>query len=170
MLFGLHNNNNRKAAVLPVIAQRQVGHIIQPFKRLRTDPTDLIPGDEQIPGVPGDPSRDAPQVSGDALHGVSRLRALAARRARRVHGAEQRAQNHALRQIQHVGGGGRKSALSESGEGRGGGKEKKQQPHGEKWINDTRSAPPRHHHHPLSRPGMRLNFASLQKVWPGGRV
>lgn len=33
-----------------------------------------------------------------------------------------------------------------------------------------RSAPPRRHNQMLSRLGMRLNFASLQKVWPGGRV
>lgn len=89
--------------VLPVIAQRKVGHILQPFKRLRADPTDLVPSYKQIPGVSGDAGRDTPQVSRDALHGVSRLRALAARRTRRVNGAEQRAENNALRQIQHVG-------------------------------------------------------------------
>lgn len=105
--FGLIKNKDKETheslRVLPVITQRQVGHIIQPFKRLRTNPPDLIPSYEQIPGVAGDPIRDAPQVSGDAFHGVSRLRALAARRARRVSAGEQRAKNDDLRQIQHVG-------------------------------------------------------------------
>lgn len=73
----IYSDDNKEtevtAAVLPIIAQRQVGYIIQPFKRLSADPTDLIPSYEQIPGVSGDPGRDAPQVPGDAFHGVSRL-------------------------------------------------------------------------------------------------
>lgn len=32
------------------------------------------------------------------------------------------------------------------------------------------SAPPRRHYQLLSRLGMRLNFACVQKVWPGGRL
>lgn len=91
--------------VLPVIAQRQVGHIIQPLESLRADALDLIPGNEQIPRVPGDPGRDSPQVSGDTLHGVSRFGAFAARRARCVNGTEQRAKHDARHQVQHVGGG-----------------------------------------------------------------
>ena len=60
-------------SVLPVITQREVGHIIQSLERLGTNSADAIPGYEQIPGVSGDSGRDAPQVFGDALHGVSRL-------------------------------------------------------------------------------------------------
>ena len=75
--------------VLPVVTQGQVGHVLQSFERVWTNATDLIPGDEQIPRVAGDPRRDAPQLLGDALHGVRRLRALAEWRTRRVHGAEE---------------------------------------------------------------------------------
>lgn len=72
-LFQINNLVWVHERVLPVITQGQVCHVFQPFKRLRTDPPDLIPSYEQIPGVPGDPTRDAPQVSRDAFHGVSRL-------------------------------------------------------------------------------------------------
>lgn len=91
--------------VLPVIAQGQVGHILQSFERLRTDSTDLIPGYEQIPGVSRDPDRDTSQIFRDALHGMSRLGTLTTRRTRCVNRAEQRAENNALsqNQIQHVG-------------------------------------------------------------------
>lgn len=93
----------------------------------------MIPSYEQIPGVSGDPSRDTPQVSGDAFHGVSRLRALAARRARRVNGAEQRAKHDALHQIQHVG---KKSERSESGA-----QERKNETHRRKnGLNETISS------------------------------
>lgn len=57
----------------------------------------MVPDYEQIPSVARDPGRNTPQVFGDALHGVSRLRALAARRARRVNAAEERAENNAVR-------------------------------------------------------------------------
>lgn len=96
---------NCLSEVVPVITQRQVGHIVQPFKGVRADSADLIPGDEQISGVPGDPGRDAPQLSEDAFHGVSRLRALAAQWAGRANGAKQRTKDDALRQIPHVVGG-----------------------------------------------------------------
>lgn len=58
---------------------------------------------------------------------MSRLRALAARRARRVNGAEQRAKHDALHQIQHVG---KKSERSESGAQ----ERKKRNTQKEKWI------------------------------------
>lgn len=98
----MHSNTNTRTQ-LPVVAQRQVGHIVQPSKRLRADSTDLVARYEEIPGVPGDPGRDALQILGHALDGVRRLGALAARRAGRAHGAQERAQNQAGRHFQHGG-------------------------------------------------------------------
>lgn len=113
------NNDKSTRRVLPVITQRQVGHVLQSLKGLGTDSTDLIPGYEQIPGVSGYPGWDTPQVFGDALHGVSRLGALATRRTRRVNGAEERAEHKAQRQVQHVGKFGNEETRSKNEEEKG---------------------------------------------------
>lgn len=87
--------------ILPIVSQRQGDHMIQTSEWLWTDLADLVPSYEQVSGVPRDPCGDRPQVFGDALDGLRRLRTLAARRARCVNGAEERAQSQAARQSQH---------------------------------------------------------------------